>query len=197
MYGGRVKNGMISRNVGTLACLGAVLLFAGCKSAPELTTTEAQALIQANYDQSPAAGVAITVHDLGMQQGVTAKYWDRSKAYPNHVWADFKLTDAGKKAVTVAGGGDVIQWRPESAEDKNFSVMLTTVATNHLKARNVADPQDEGSGTKSSVFSEAVSLDGIPGPLQDMAHAAGNRLSSKKTATFALDGGAWKLQSIN
>ena len=99
--------------------------------------------------------------------------------------------------MTVAGGGDIIQWRPESAEDKNFSVMLTTVATNHLKARNVADPQDEGSGTKTSVFTETVNLDGIPSPLQDMAHAAGNRLSSKKTATFALDGGAWKLQSIN
>lgn len=183
--------------LGIVAALGAGLLLAGCKSAPELTAAQAQALIQASYDQSPAAGVSIVVHDLGMQQGVTAKYWDRSKAYPNHVWADFKLTDAGKKAVTVAGGGDIIQWRPESAEDKNFSVMLTTVATNHLKARNVADPQDEGSGTKTSVFTETVNLDGIPSPLQDMAHAAGNRLSSKKTATFALDGGAWKLQSIN
>jgi hypothetical protein len=183
--------------LGIVAVLGTGLLLAGCKSTPELTAAQAQTLIQANYDQSPAAGVAITVHDLGMQQGVTAKYWDRSKAYPNHVWADFKLTDAGKKAVTVTGGGDVIQWRPESAGDKNFSVTLTTVATNHLKVRNVADPQDEGSGTKSSVFSEAVNLDGLPSPLQDMAHAPGNRLSSKKTATFALDGGAWKLQSVN
>ena len=56
-----MKNGMISRNVGTLACLGAVLLFAGCKSAPELTTTQAQALIQANYDKVPAVGANITV----------------------------------------------------------------------------------------------------------------------------------------
>ena len=197
MYGGRVKNGMISRNVGTLACLGAVLLFAGCKSAPELTTTQAQALIQASYDQGAPAGVAITVHDLGMQQGVTAKYWDRSKAYPNHVWADFKLTDTGKKLVVLAGGGDVIQWRPESAEDKNYSVVVTTAAANHLKARNVADPQDEVGGTKSAGYSEAVNLDGLPAPLQEMAHDPGNRLSTKRTATFVLDGGAWKLQSAN
>jgi hypothetical protein len=30
-----------------------------------------------------------------------------------------------------------------------------------------------------------------------MADGAGNKLSSKHMATFALDGGAWKLQSIN
>jgi len=35
---------------------------------------------------------------------VTAKYWDRVKAYPNNYWADFKLTDEGKKVVTLAKG---------------------------------------------------------------------------------------------
>jgi hypothetical protein len=61
----------------------------------------------------------------------------------------------------------------------------------------VADPQDEVGGTKSAGYSEAVNLDGLPAPLQEMAHDPGNRLSTKRTATFVLDGGAWKLQSIN
>jgi hypothetical protein len=30
-----------------------------------------------------------------------------------------------------------------------------------------------------------------------MSNGGGNRLSSKHMATFALDAGAWKLQSIN
>jgi hypothetical protein len=47
------------------------------------------------------------------------------------------------------------------------------------------------------VFNEAVDLTGVPPALQDMAHNPGNRLSTKRTATFAVDGGAWKLQSIN
>lgn len=183
--------------LGVVALLSAGLVLGGCKSAPDLTAAQAQALIQASYDQSPPVGAAITVHDLGMQQGVTAKYWDRSKAYPNHYWADFKLTPEGKKAVTVTGGGDVIEWRPDSEADKNFSVVMTTVATNHLKARDVEDPQDVVGGTKTAVYTEAVSLDGVPAPLQDMAHDPGNQLSTKKTATFTLDGGAWKLQSVN
>jgi hypothetical protein len=168
----------------------------GCKSAPELTAAQAQALIQAKYDQTPPVGANITVDDLGMRMGVTAKYWDRSMAYPNKFWADFKLTPDGKKAVKLADGSDTIKWRPESPEDKSFSIILVTTAANHLKARDVKDPVDEVGGTKSVVFTEAVSLDGVPGALQDIAHNPGNKLSGKKTATFALDGGAWKLVSI-
>jgi len=196
IYGGNVKKARKNRALVFVSLLGAGLLFTGCKSAPDLTTAQAQALIQASYDQSPPAGVAITVFDPGMQQGVTAKYWDRSKAYPNHYWADFKLSPEGKKAVTLAGGGDVIEWRPDSQEDKKFSVVVTTTATNHLKARDVQEPQDVVGGTKTAVFTEVVPLDGIPAPLQDMAHNPGTKLSSKRTATFTLDGGAWKLQSI-
>ncbi|MGO9339796.1 MAG: hypothetical protein ACLPY1_20035 [Terracidiphilus sp.] len=180
-----------------VALLSAGLFFAGCKSAPELTATEAQALIQAKYDQSPPQGASITLHDLGMKKGVAAKYWDRSKAYPNHIWADFKLTPEGAKAVALPSGGDVIEWHPATVDDPNYAVVVTTVATNHLKARDVTDPQDEVGGTKSVVYNESVSLDGVPSPLQDMAHDPGNKLSTKKTATFALDGGAWKLQSVN
>ena len=194
---GKVKS---SRNWGTLgavALLGAAVLLAGCKSAPTLTAAQAQALIQAKYDQSPAVGAAITVNDLGMRQGATAKYWDRTKIYPNKYWADFTLTADGKKAVTLPGGGDVIQWRPESADDINYSLILTTVASDHLKARDVKDPQDEVAGTKTAVYSEAVSLSGVAAPLAAIAHNPGNKLSTKKTATFVVDGGTWKLQSIN
>jgi hypothetical protein len=197
--GGTVKN--LMKGMGAAALLGvglfAGLLLTGCKSAPELTAAQAQALIQAKYDASPALGAAITVDDLGMREGVTAKYWDRSKAYPNNYWADFKLTADGKKVVTLTGGGDEIQWRPESMDDKSFSVVVTTVAANHLKAKNVGEPQDEVGGTKSAVYTEVVSLDGVPSPLQDIAHNRGNKLSTKRTATFALDGGAWKLESVN
>jgi hypothetical protein len=197
VYGGEVKN-LRNRNIlGAVALLGVGLLITGCKSAPDLTAANAQALIQAKYDQDPAAGAAITITDLGMRQGVTAKYWDRSKAYPNKFWADFKLSPEGKKVVTLPGGSDVIEWRPDSPDDKRFSMVVTTVATNHLKARNVKDPQDEAGGTKSVVYTEAENLDGLPAPLEDMAHDPGNRLSTTKTATFALEGGAWKLQSIN
>ena len=183
--------------LGAAALVGAGMLLAGCKSAPELTSAEAQALIQAKYDAMPAAGAAVTVDDLGMREGVTAKYWDRSKAYPNKYWADFKLTPEGKKAVALPGGGDEIDWRPQSMDDKTFSVVMTTVAANHLKAKSVADPQDLVGGTKSAMFTEAQSLDGVPGPLSDIAHNPGNKLSTKRTATFTLDGGAWKLTSIN
>ncbi len=192
-----MKNMWDVRNVGVAALLGAALLFTGCKSAPDLTAAQAQALIQAKYDASPAMGAAITVGDQGMIQGATAKYWERTKVYPNKYWADFTLTPDGKKALTLTGGGDVIQWRPESADDKNFTVVVTSVATNHLKARDVKDPQDDVGGTKSVIYTEAVSLDGVPAPLQDIAHNPGHQLSSKKTATFAVNNGAWTLQSIN
>jgi hypothetical protein len=192
-----VKNTLKLRLLGTLALMGAGLFVAGCKSAPELTAAQAEALIQAHYDAMPATGADIVVDDLGMRQGVTAKYWEGLKKYINGYWVDLKLTDAGKKALTLAKGGTVIEWRPESPTDKSFKIVVTTVATNHLKARDVSDPQDEVGGTKSAVFNEAQSLDGVPEPLQDIAHNPGNKLSTKRTATFAVDGGAWKLQSVN
>jgi len=172
------------------------LLLSGCKSAPDLTAASAQQLIQAQYDQAAPVGVNIRVDDGGMQQGVRAKYWDRSKVYPNKFWADFKLTDAGKKVVKLPSGGDTIEWRPDSPTDKNFFVAVTTVQTNHLKAHDVKDPADELGGTKSVEFNEAVSLDGVPQELQDMAHNPGNKLVTRRTATFSLQNGAWKVDSI-
>jgi len=196
-----VKNVGNLKFFGVLALIGAGflgtgLMFTGCKTAPSLTAADAQAQIQAKYDQTAAVGANIAVNDLGMRQGATAKYWNRTTIYPNKFWADFKLTADGKKALKLPDGSDVIQWRPESADDPHYSIIVVTVAANHLKAHDVQDPQDEVGGTKSAVFSEAVNLEGVPGPLQDIAHNPGNKLSGKKTATFVIDGGAWKLASI-
>jgi hypothetical protein len=47
--------------LGVLGLLSAGLILSGCKSGPELTQANAQALIQAKYDQSPAVGINIAV----------------------------------------------------------------------------------------------------------------------------------------
>jgi hypothetical protein len=190
-----VKNVWNWKFPGVLAFMVVGLLLTGCKSAPELTAADAQALIQAKYDQTPAVGTNIVVDDLGMKMGAEDKYWDRTKVYPNRFWADFTLTAEGKKALKLQNGGDVIQWRPESAQDTHYSVVVVTVAANPLKARDVNDPQDDAVG-KGASFTESVNLDGVPSPLQDIAHNPGNMLSHKRQAEFALDGGAWKLVSI-
>jgi hypothetical protein len=199
-----------SLNLTSLLCLALLLsglavsgmVLSGCKTAPDLTEASAQALIQAKYDAQPPAGVNVRVDDPGMLQGINAKYWTRTKMYPNKFWADFTLTADGKKALKLPGGGEVIQWRPDSAEDKNYSVMVVTVAANHLKAHDVTNLRDEVvpgvTGTaKVADYSESVSMDGVPAPLAAIAHNPGNKLSSKHTANFALDNGAWKLFSTN
>lgn len=184
----------------TLISLGAGLLLSGCKSAPELTQDQAKALIQAKYDATPAVGANIVVDQIGLGEGLAAKYWERGVLYPNRYWADFKLTPEGKKAVTLPGGGDVLQWRPENAEDKRYSVVVVTVAANHLKALDLKDVQDETvpgvSISKGVQFSEAVNLDGVPAPLVGIAHNPGNKLSVKRQADFSFENGAWKLHSI-
>jgi hypothetical protein len=190
-------------NWGTLAAvilIGSGLVVAGCKSAPELTSTQALAMVQAKYDQTPPAGINILVNDVGMRQGVTAKLWDRTKVYPNKLWADFKLTADGKKAVVLPGGGDTIEWRPASLEDQKYTIVVTTAAANHLRAHDMADLQDEmlpgANAAKSGKFTEGQNLTGVPQVLQDIAHNPGNRLSAKRQADFALENGAWTLKSI-
>ena len=189
-----MKNGLNFKVLSVLAFIGTGLLLSGCKSAPELTADQAQALIQAKYDQTPPVGANITVNDLGMRQGAAAKYWNRTTIYPNRYWADFTFTPDGKKVVKLPGGGDVIQWRPDSANDTNYSIVMVTVAANHLKAHDVVNIQDDAGG-KSASYTESVNLDGVPDALQEIAHNPGNKLSSKRVAEFALDGGAWKLVS--
>ena len=186
--------------LGVVLMMGAGLVAAGCKSAPELSKDQALKMVQDKYDQTAPVGVNILVDDPGMMQGAKAKLWDRTKVYPNKLWADFKLTPEGKKAVTLPGGGDTIEWRPASLDDKNFTIVVTTTAANHLKAKDMGDLQDEmlpGADTaKSGKYTESVNLTGAPQVLQDIAHHPGNKLSSKKQADFALENGSWKLKSI-
>lgn len=188
------------KTLGVLVGMTSAMIAVGCKSAPDLTPTQALALVQAKYDQTAPAGVNILVDDAGMRQGITAKLWDRTKVYPNKLWADFKLTDEGKKAVTLQGGGDVIEWRPANLDDKNYTIMVTTIAANHLRAHDMGDLQDEmlpGVATaKSGKYTEGVNLTGVPQSLQDIAHNPGNKLSEKKQADFALVDGTWTLKQI-
>jgi hypothetical protein len=200
VYGGNVRNVLHVKALGALVLLASGLVMAGCKSAPELTAAQAQTLIQAKYDQTAPVGVTILVDDLGMRQGIAAKLWDRTKIFPNKFWADFTLTADGKKAVVLPGGGDVIQWRPSGLDDKTYTYVVTTTAANHLKAHDVTNIQDEmvpGVDTaKSASFIEGVNLTGVPDALQQIAHNPGNKLSTKRQADFSLEGGAWKLHSI-
>jgi hypothetical protein len=130
-----------------------------------------------------------------MLDGITAKYWTRTTIYPNKIWADFTLTADGKKAIKLSNGGDVIQWRPETADDKQYALVMTTVVANHLKAHDLAAIQDDPGG-KGVSFTESVDLTGVPAPLQNIAHNPGNKLSTQRQAEFVLADGAWKLQSI-
>lgn len=185
---------------GVAALLSAGVVLTGCKSAPELTQANALALIQAKYDQTPAVGASIAVNKQGVGQGITAKYWELVRVYPNRYWADYKLTDDGKKALKLLAGGDTIQWRPDSATDANYSVVVVSLAANHLKAKDIQDIQDETlpgvTTAKGGTFSEVMNLDGVPDALQNIAHNPGNKLSAKRQADFSLENGAWVLHSI-
>jgi hypothetical protein len=188
------------KTLGVVAAVGAGLAMVGCKSAPELSKDQALKMVQDKYDQTPGVGVNILVDDPGMMEGAKAKLWDRTKVYPNKLWADFKLTADGKKAVTLPSGGDTIEWRPANLDDKNYTIVVTTTAANHLRAKDMGDLSDEmlpGADTaKAGKYTEAVNLTGVPQALQDIAHHPGNRLSSKKQADFALANGSWQLKSI-
>src|SRR3569833_613310 len=198
---GRDRQKMLNwKTLGVITVVGAGLVVAGCKSAPELSKNQALKMVQDKYDQTAPVGVNILVNDAGMRQGATAKLWDRTKIFPNKLWADFKLTAEGKKAVVLPGGGDTIEWRPSSLEDKNYTVVVTTAAANHLKAKDMGDLQDEmlpGADTaKAGKYTESVNLTGVPDVLQQIAHTPGNKLSSRKQADFALENGAWVLKRI-
>lgn len=198
--GGKVKSTLTLKVLGAMALMGAGMIVGGCKSAPDLTQTQALQLIQADYDHGQPKGVLILVNNDGMVAGALAKLWDRTKIYPNRYWADFKLTDAGKKAVKLANGGDTIEWRPESADDKNYTIQVTTVQVNHLRARDVGDISDEmlsGVDTaRGGMFTEGVDLTGVPDVLQQIAHNPGNQLSVKRHVDFALVNGAWTVHAI-
>jgi len=118
------------------------------------------------------------------------------QALSNRFWADFTLTPEGKKVLKLASGGDVIQWRPENAGDRNFSVVIVTVDTHPLKVHDVGDPQMKWRSQERRFRRKPE-----PGRRAECAandsNGPGNKLSSRHIATFVVDEGAWKLQSIN
>ena len=124
---------------GAMLLMGAGLAVSGCKSTPELTQADAQKLVQADYDSRPAAGAGIYVNEIGLKQGLNAKYWKLTKVYPNNRWADYALTDDGKKVLKLQDGGDVIHWQPETGN--NFHFYVITLQTNHFKAKDVEAPK--------------------------------------------------------
>ncbi len=165
--------------LGAVVLMGAGFMVAGCSSAPELTQADALKLVQAGYDKAAPTGVTIFVDDLGMRQGATAKYWERTTIYPNKYWADFKLTDAGKKVVKLENGGDKIEWRPAGADDKNYHIKVITVQANHLRAHDIGGIEDSVipgvDHAKSANFIEGVDMTGVPDPMQQIAHNPGNQ----------------------
>jgi hypothetical protein len=185
---------------GVLAILGLGLMVSGCKSAPDLSSTTALTLIQADYDKRAAEPATIAVDDMGLKQGINSKLWKLTKVYPNNRWADYVLTDDGKKVLKLNGTGDAIQWRPEESS-KDFHFFVTTVTANHLKAKDISDPQDDVVANmqtaKSAGFTEVYDWTGIPDSVQTIAHNAINRLSNKRQADFALVNGVWAVHSIN
>jgi hypothetical protein len=190
-----VRNVAKLQVLGALAFLSAGLFVAGCNSAPPLDKTAAQTMIQAKLDSSPATGIDIIVSDLGMREGVTAGYWVGKGRYPNGYWADFTVTPAGAKLFKLPGGGNTIQWRPDSPGDKNAHITITTLAANHPKARDLSDVQAVGD-TRTVNFTQAVNYDGVPDALQGIAHNPPNRPSTSAVANFSLVSGAWQLTSI-
>ena len=184
-----------SRMLAAAAALGAGLVAVGCKQAPDLTQANATSMIEANYAQAAPVPATIVIGDLGMRQGIEAKYWQGVKRFPNGYWADFKLTDDGKKLIKLADGGDTINWRPDGPSDMRYGVTVTTVPTVHLKAQGIGDVEDNGGG-KSVAFTEAEDLSGLPAALQGIAQNSADTLTTRRVANFVLTNGAWKLQSI-
>jgi len=189
---GTVRNA--AKTFGILAVLTAGAFAGGCKQAPPLTQADAQAMIQAKYDQAPPQPFTIVLTDSGMQQGVSDKFWTGVKKYPNGYWGDFKLTDSGKKQVKLTDGSDLIKWRPDGPDDLKYSYGMSTVALNHLRARGLGNIEDVGP-TKVVQYYEDVVLN-VSDSLSTIVHNPGNQLSAHRQATFALDNGVWKLQSI-
>lgn len=194
-----MKNALRMQVLCGMALLVTGVFVAGCKSAPPLSANQAQSMIQAKYDQAAPTPITINLRDSGLVQGVTAKYWDRTRVYPNHLWADFTLTPDGKKLIAVPGGGDVIQWRPLTVGDPHYSVNVNTASPSRLKAINVRNIQSEvlpgASKAMGADFDEVVDFAAVPAPLAAIGHNPGNQVSVQRHADFALENGAWVLKA--
>lgn len=194
-----MKNAIKLHVAGAMALLGAAMMLGGCQSAPPLSETQAKAMIQARYDQAAPTPITITLRNDAMVQGANDKYWDRTKVYPNGLWADFTLTPDGKKLISVPGGGDVIQWRPMTLSDKRYSVNISTVTATRLKAANIRNLQIEAFPGASKAmgcdYDEVVDFTGVPAQLAAIGHNPGNQISITRHADFTLVNGAWVLKS--
>ena len=194
-----MKKLFIVSSLGVLVS-GAGLFLAGCSFNPELSKTAALTMIQAEYDKRPAEPITIAVDDMGLKQGLSHNLWKLTKIYPNQRWADYTLTDEGKKAVKLQGGGDVIQWRPEQGHN-DFHFFMLTAQANHLKAKEVGDPHDDVAAgvdtAKGATFSEVQNFDNVPDSVALIGHNAINKVSTRRQAEFALVSGNWTLHSIN
>jgi hypothetical protein len=171
----------------------------GCK--PDLSNDQALALIQADYDHRAPAPMVLNLDQTGLQDGLTAKYWALSRLYPNNkLWADYTLTDEGKKLVKLASGKDVIEWRQDPKGD--FQYEITTIAPLKLKAREVKEIRDEivpgvkGPG-KVVVFMETKDVTALPDALQAIArNNPKNKIAAKRQADMALENGAWVFHAM-
>lgn len=182
-----------------MAIMGGALWLAGCSLTPKLSKANAEALLQAEYDKRPAQGVIILVDSAGLRLGLAAKYWKLTRVQSNKRWADYALTDEGKKVLKLPSGGEMIQWRPD--ESGAFHFYVVSMATNRLKVRDVQEPTEESlpgtKATKTVAFTECTSLDGLPQSLQEIAHNPGNKFIARRQAEFELVRGSWAIRSIN
>ncbi len=119
---------------------------------------------------------------------MAAKYWERTKVYPNRYLGRLHADPEGKKVLKLPNGAMYPVAPGKRPAIQNYSVVVTTVATNHLKAQELQDPRTKcfrrGYG-QGSRLSRGVNLDGVPDPLVKIAHNPGNKLSTKRHADFA------------
>lgn len=192
---------MIARMIRTtllMVAVAALFTLTGCK--PELENDQALALIQAHYDHTAAAPLTFKVDQTALADGVKAKYWEISKRYPNDLWADFKLTDEGKKLVKLPDGKDVFEWRQDPSG--KFQFEMTTVTPLKFKARDVREirkevvPGVKGPG-RVVVFMEAHDLSPLPNDLQNIIlENANNQIAEKRQADMDFENGAWAFHDI-
>ena len=119
------------------------LMMTGCKSAPDLTAGQALSMVQAKYDQTPPVGVNILVNDPGMLRGVDGQALGADEDVSQQDLGRFQADPRGEEGCVLPDGGDMIEWRPASLDDKDYTIVVTTVAANHLKAHDMGDLQDE------------------------------------------------------
>jgi hypothetical protein len=72
---------------------------------------------------------------------------------------------------------------------------VVPLVASKLKLHSIGDVQTVAD-TKTVTYMEDVDLSSLPAPLQSIADNPANKLSTKRMATFALENGAWTLQSV-